>query len=58
MPEGCTVSDNEQAFTKAQETRGFLFLTAVMAPALAVAVVIGYGFLVWMYQLFAGPPGS
>jgi nitrate reductase NapE len=41
-----------------QELRGFLLLTAVIAPALAVAIVTGYGFLVWMYQLFAGPPGS
>jgi periplasmic nitrate reductase NapE len=36
----------------------FLFLTVVLAPVLAVAVVGGYGFMVWMYQLFAGPPGS
>jgi nitrate reductase NapE len=43
--------------TKSQELRGFLLLTAVLAPALAIAVVTGYGFLVWMYQLFAGPPG-
>jgi len=40
--------------TKAQETRIFLFLTAVVAPLLAVAVVGGYGFFVWMYQLFTG----
>jgi nitrate reductase NapE len=43
--------------TKSQELRGFLLLTAVLAPALAIAVVTGYSFLVWMYQLFAGPPG-
>jgi nitrate reductase NapE len=36
----------------------FLFLTVVLAPMLAVAIVGGYGFMVWMYQLFAGPPGS
>jgi nitrate reductase NapE len=29
-----------------------------MAPIIAGAIVAGYGFLVWMYQLFAGPPGS
>jgi nitrate reductase NapE len=45
-------------FTKAQELRSFLFLSVVMAPALAVILVAGYGFLVWMYQLLAGPPGS
>ena len=34
----------------------FLFLTVVLIPATAVAVVGGYGFAVWMYQLIAGPP--
>ena len=42
--------------TRREELRSFLFFTIVMAPALAVAVVGGYGFLVWMYQLVAGPP--
>ena len=37
--------------------RMFLLLTVVLAPVLAVMVVGGYGFLVWMYQLVAGPPG-
>ena len=40
------------------ELTGFLFLTVVLAPALSVAVVGGYGFIIWMYQLIAGPPGS
>jgi periplasmic nitrate reductase NapE len=35
----------------------FLFLTVVLAPVLAVAVVGGYGFVVWMLQLIYGPPG-
>jgi nitrate reductase NapE len=43
--------------TRGQELRAFLFLTVVLAPVLAVMVVGGYGFLVWMYQLVAGPPG-
>jgi nitrate reductase NapE len=42
--------------TRAEERRAFLFLTIVMAPMLAVIVVAGYGFAVWIYQLFAGPP--
>jgi nitrate reductase NapE len=29
-----------------------------MAPVLSVIIVAGYGFLVWFYQLIAGPPGS
>ena len=48
----------QTSFTRAQELRGFLFLSVVMAPVLAVAIVSGYGFLVWMYQVVAGPPGS
>lgn len=35
----------------------FLFLTIILAPAISVAVVGGYGFLIWIYQMFAGPPG-
>lgn len=43
--------------TRGEELRVFLFLTVVLAPVLAVMVVGGYGFAVWMYQLVAGPPG-
>ena len=39
------------------EIFAFLFLTAVVLPVLAVGTVGGYGFAVWMYQLYAGPPG-
>jgi len=35
----------------------FLFLTVILAPVIAVAVVGGYGFLIWIYQMFMGPPG-
>lgn len=38
------------------ELRAFLFLTVVMAPVVAGLVVAGYGFAVWLYQMFAGPP--
>jgi nitrate reductase NapE len=40
------------------ELLAFLFLTVVMAPVIAGVVIGGYGFLVWIYQMFAGPPGS
>lgn len=40
--------------TKQEELRSFLFLAVVMAPVLAVLVVGGYGFLVWIYQLLSG----
>ena len=39
------------------EIFAFLFLTAVLIPALAVATVGSYGLAVWVYQMIAGPPG-
>lgn len=35
----------------------FAVLAVVIWPFISVGVVGGYGFLVWMYQLVAGPPG-
>jgi len=52
------VEKANESFTEAQELRSFLFLSVVMAPVRAVIIVAGYGFLVWFYQLFSGPPGS
>lgn len=42
---------------KRRELWSFLFLTIVLAPLLSVMIVGGYGFLVWIYQIIAGPPG-
>jgi nitrate reductase NapE len=42
---------------KRMEIFAFLFLTAVLMPALAVATVGSYGLSIWVYQLIAGPPG-
>lgn len=50
------MSDTPEPSTKTEEFRSVVFLSVVMAPVIAVLVVAGYGFLVWMYQLFAGPP--
>jgi nitrate reductase NapE len=35
----------------------FLVLAVLIWPVVAVAVVGGYGFSVWMYQIVVGPPG-
>jgi nitrate reductase NapE len=43
--------------SRRSEALAFLLVVAVIFPLLAVMVVGGYGFLVWMYQLVAGPPG-
>jgi nitrate reductase NapE len=44
--------------TRQEEFRSFLFFTVVMAPVLAIVLVAGYGFLVWIYQMLSGPPAS
>lgn len=43
--------------TKAQERNMFLFLAVFLAPIVAVLVVSGLGFAIWMSQLIFGPPG-
>jgi periplasmic nitrate reductase NapE len=48
---------NVRARRRRMEIFAFLFLTAVMMPALAVAAVGSYGLAVWIYQMAAGPPG-
>jgi len=40
-----------------RELAVFLFLAFAIWPVFSVAVVGGYGFLVWMYQVVTGPPG-
>jgi nitrate reductase NapE len=39
-----------------QELLVFLFFTIVLAPLLSIAIVGGFGFAIWMYQLLSGPP--
>jgi nitrate reductase NapE len=45
------------ARTRRDELIVFLVIVALVWPVTAVAVVGGYGFAVWMYQVVAGPPG-
>lgn len=47
-------ADQDGPSTRQEEWRSFVFLTVVTAPVLAVAVVGGWGFVVWMYQLLTG----
>ena len=42
---------------KDKETRLFLFLIVLFFPLLSIALVGGFGFIVWMLQLIMGPPG-
>jgi periplasmic nitrate reductase NapE len=43
--------------SRREELFAFVFLAVLIWPALAVGMVGGYGFLVWMYQIVFGPPG-
>ena len=51
-----TQTESPPAGEARRELKAFLFLTVVMAPVLAGAIIVVYGFAVWAYQMFAGPP--
>lgn len=40
-----------------EELVAFIVLAIIIWPILAVGIVGGYGFIVWMVQLIYGPPG-
>jgi periplasmic nitrate reductase NapE len=52
------MSMSEKNIQKKKEHDAFIFLTVVIAPLLAVIIVGGYGLLIWLYQLFMGPPAG
>jgi nitrate reductase NapE len=45
------------ARTRREEIVAFAILAVLIWPVIAVGVVGGYGFLIWMYQMVFGPPG-
>jgi nitrate reductase NapE len=49
---------SKMSTSRLEEWRSFLFLSIVMAPVIAGAVIVTYGFAVWIFQMFAGPPTS
>jgi nitrate reductase NapE len=57
-----TVSDQSDARDQPPRTRRdefivFIIIAALIWPIVAVGIVGGYGFLVWMLQIILGPPG-
>ncbi|HMR33058.1 MAG TPA: periplasmic nitrate reductase, NapE protein [Geminicoccaceae bacterium] len=52
-----TSTPASRSASRRSELLVFLLVVAVIFPLLAVGVVGGYGFLVWMYQMVVGPPG-
>ncbi|PJI39642.1 periplasmic nitrate reductase, NapE protein [Ferrovibrio sp.] len=55
MPVQVSTNEPEQVVRR-REWFVFLFLTFVVAPATAVAIVGSYGLAVWIFQMVAGPP--
>ncbi|MCJ8169012.1 periplasmic nitrate reductase, NapE protein [Atopomonas sediminilitoris] len=52
------MTDVDNAAIKQKETRLFLFLIVCFFPLLSIALVGGYGFLIWIMQILTGPPGA
>ncbi len=50
-------SETLDSSKKRREAVTFLVLAVLIWPFIAVGVVAGWGFIVWMYYLFTGPPG-
>lgn len=50
------MNDHSHIASKAEERLAFFLLAVVLFPVLSVAVVGGFGFLIWMSQLVLGPP--
>lgn len=46
-----------QEVDKKTEFRSFLMLVIFLAPALSIAIVGSYGFIIWISQIILGPPG-
>ena len=49
--------DSAHSTGRGAELIVFAVIAAFIWPVVAVGVVGGYGFLVWMSQLILGPPG-
>jgi nitrate reductase NapE len=43
--------------SRREELFAFVVLAVLIWPVVAVAVVGGYGFIIWMSQIVLGPPG-
>ncbi len=50
------IQSEENGEGRKQEILLFLFLSAILIPALTFILVAGYGFAIWMTQILTGPP--
>lgn len=54
---GAAGKDGAPRAARRRELLAFLALAFGIWPIVAVGVVGGFGFLVWMWQIIFGPPG-
>jgi nitrate reductase NapE len=54
---GTIMNTQAQAGHRRREIIAFLVLAVLIWPFIAVGVVAGWGFVVWMYYSLTGPPG-
>ena len=47
---------SEESKLRKYERNTFIFLTVFLAPILSVILVGGLGFMIWISQIFFGPP--
>lgn len=57
MAESTTPTSSAAPGRRRRELITFFVLAFGIWPIVAVGVVGGYGFLVWMFQILYGPPG-
>lgn len=55
---GATMDSSPEVSRKTWERLVFMTLAIALFPVLAVIVVASYGFAVWIWQMFSGPPGG
>ncbi|QQX79325.1 trimethylamine N-oxide reductase system protein TorE [Shewanella sp. KX20019] len=46
--------ENEQTSNKKSELKALSFIIFILFPALSIAFVSTYGFIIWMIQAFGG----
>jgi nitrate reductase NapE len=51
------VDDPSPPGSKREEAAAFIVLAVLIWPVIAVGLVGGLGFAIWMWQLVFGPPG-
>ena len=56
-PQALSEPGHSRSKTRRRELLAFFVLAFAIWPVVAVTVVGGYGFLVWMFQIVYGPPG-